>query len=337
MLNTETVHVWRDPNGDYQLEWQVEHPATQVTVAAVGASSANVNYHYSSEGARARVSGLLAKQRHLFRLRDEHGSEVVVSERQLNMQGTPNFRDFGGYLSGDGRRVKWGYLFRSGQLSALSERDVQLLSGLELDFICDFRREQEQLADVTRLPSERPPRIVSLPIVPGSNSRFFEEMSKQVDVQPEHEKKAMFDFMVEVNRDLAQGQQATYSKMFEEILAQDDARFLVHCAAGKDRTGFAVALVLMALGVSREIVMRDYLLTARYYHPAEHIERLKKKYDMEHVNSNAVLPMLEVHEGYLGRALLAIEQCHGSVEQYLAEALGVGPVELKALRARYLV
>ena len=329
MLIPDAVHIWRDANGDYHLEWDAETDVTVEPLAAGGVT-------HRQQPATARVSGLPHGNRHFFRLRDEHGNEVLASERKLGMEGTPNFRDFGGYHTADGRRVKWGHLYRSGQLSTLSDRDIELLASLELDLICDFRREEEQESDPSRLPPQRPPRIASLPIIPGSNSRFFEEAEKQGGGQLEFGRQAMFDFMVEINRDFAEGQRETYSRMFREILALEDAKFLVHCAAGKDRTGFAVAMVLMALGVPRDVVMRDYMLTERFFSPDREMQRLQRKYGMEHVDADAVRPMLEVHEDYLARALASIEENYESVERYLSEALGVGAPEQDELRRRYL-
>ncbi|TDG12543.1 tyrosine-protein phosphatase [Seongchinamella unica] len=330
MLISDAVHIWRDAGGDYHLEWEASHPDTRVTVEPLGEGQV-----VQLEQA-ARVSGLPAGNRHFFRLRDQHGNEILASERKLGMEGTPNFRDFGGYRTADGNKVKWGYLYRSGQLSSLSDRDIDLLASLELDLVCDFRREEEQASDPSRLPPLRPPRIASLPIIPGSNSRFFEEAEKQGEGQLEFGRQAMFDFMVEINRDFAEGQRETYGRMFREILELDDARFLVHCAAGKDRTGFAAALVLLALGVPRDVVMRDYMLTARFFNPDREMARLQSKYGMEHVDADAVRPMLEVHEDYLARALASIDDNYGSVEQYLEEALGVGDPEQRELRRRYL-
>ena len=206
------------------------------------------------------MSGLAPANRHFFRVRDQHGTEVLAAERKLGMQGTPNFRDFGGYHTIDGRLVKWGFLFRSGQLSNLSDQDVALLATLKLDLVCDFRRLEEQEADPSRLPVSNPPRIASLPISPGSNAQFFEQLGGQFG-----DRQAMFDFMVDINRDFAEAQSETYAQMFREILDVEDARFLVHCAAGKDRTGFAAAIILLALGVSQEVVMQDYMLTQRFF------------------------------------------------------------------------
>ena len=330
MLISDAVHIWREPGGDYHIEWQASDPDTRVTVEPL-VPSASAQAHYSEDAERARLSGLAPASRHYFRLRDQHGTEVLAGERKLGMQGTPNFRDFGGYRTADGRQVKWGFLFRSGQLSSLSAQDVALLGSLELDLVCDFRRLEEQQSDPSRLPQRQPPRIASLPIIPGSNSRFFEEADNQLAGR-----EAMYDFMLEINRDFAEAQTNTYARMFREILDVDDARFLVHCAAGKDRTGFAAALILLALGVPRDVVMRDYMLTSRFFEPLREIDRLKRKYAMEHMDTESIMPMLEVHEDYLARALDAIEQNYESIEAYLAEALGVGPDGLAELKERYL-
>lgn len=331
MLISDAVHIWREPDGDYHLEWQVTDPGTEVTVEPL-ACGGELQLHYSHQaGPGARLVGLPPARRHFFRLRDQHGTEVVATERRFGMDGAPNFRDFGGYRTGTGRQVKWGFLFRSGQLSSLSAQDVELLASLELNLVFDFRRLEEQATDLSRLPREPAPRVVSLPIIPGSNSRFFEEAGAQSDNPA-----AMFDFMLEINRDFAGPQAKTYRRMFREILEAADARFLVHCAAGKDRTGFAAAIILLALGVSRELVMRDYLLTARYFKPARELDRLRHKYGLEHMVAESILPMLEVHEDYLATALRYIDENHSSVEEYLEQALGVGPAELAELRGRYL-
>ena len=251
----------------------------------------------------------------------------TMKQRKLEMQGTPNFRDFGGYSCSPGQSVKWGHLFRSGQLSSLSTQDVELVGSLNLDLVFDFRRSDEQLQEPSRLPGQAAPRVLSMPITPGSNANFFE--------QGDIDSRAMFEFMVDINRDFAEAQTATYARMFSEILEVEGARFLVHCAAGKDRTGFAAAIILLALGVSREEVMRDYMLTSKYFSPHSEIDRLRLKYQMD-LEAKAILPMLEVHEDYLAAALGSIDARYASVEAYLAEELGVGESERAELRGRYL-
>ena len=249
--------------------------------------------------------------------------------RRLPFVGTPNFRDLGGYHTGDGRQVKWGYLFRSGQLSNLNADDQLLLHSLKLDLVCDFRRQEEQERDPSLLP-EPGPTHVSLSISPGSNDSFFSEAAEMnVDRQE------MFDFMVEINRDFALGQKLAYSSMFDHLVQQQPARMLFHCAAGKDRTGFAAAIILLALGVSRERVMEDYLLTAEYFLPEKELSRLAEKYGMD-LPAQAMMPVLEVHPEYLQAALDAIDEQFESIDHYLEDVLGVDHGKRERLRSHYL-
>lgn len=331
MLLTDAVQIWRAPDGDYHIEWQASAPDTRVQVEAVAANTPFEARYAAPPESRARVSGLPPARRHFFRLKDQHGNEVLAPERRLGLAGSPNFRDFGGYGTADGRRVKWGYLFRSGHLARLTDPDLELLGSLDLDLVCDFRVEEEQQREPSRLPPEKPPAVCSLPIRPGNNSGILQSLDGPLP-GPE----VMFDFMVTVNRELAADETAVYRRMFAEILAWEDSRFLVHCAAGKDRTGFAAALVLLALGVPESVVMSDYLLTSRFYDAAAEVERASARYGLTDSDSAAVLPMLQVHEAYLGAALAVIRENYPNPESYLEEALGVGAPELAELRRRYL-
>jgi len=90
MLISDAVHIWRESDGDYHIEWQASHPDTQVSVEPLS-SSGEVSAHYSEDAPRMRLSGLKPGSRHYFRLRDQHGTEVLAAERKLGMQGTPIF------------------------------------------------------------------------------------------------------------------------------------------------------------------------------------------------------------------------------------------------------
>ncbi|MBN7798293.1 tyrosine-protein phosphatase [Parahaliea mediterranea] len=331
MLLTDAVQIWRAPGGDYHIEWDASAPDTRVLIEAV-AASAPVEAHYAEPPQyRARVSGLPPARRHYFRLRDQHGNEVLAPERRLGLEGSPNFRDFGGYATADGRRVQWGYLFRSGHLARLTDPDLELLASLGLDMVFDFRQEAEQQHEPSRLPAANPPRVHSLPILPGNNSGFLQQLDGPIP-GPE----VMFEFMVTVNRELANEEAGVYRRMFAEILARDDARYLVHCAAGKDRTGFAAALMLLALGVPEQVVIRDYLLSSRFYNAEAEVERARVKYGMNDSDSAAIMPMLRVDEAYLRAALDSIDERYPDIESYLEEVMGVGAPERAELRRRYL-
>lgn len=250
-------------------------------------------------------------------------------KRRIPLTGCPNFRDFGGYTTVDGRQVKNGMLFRSGHLAALTDADVEQLAELEIELICDFRQLEEQQRERSRLPREWESRIAPLSITPGNLSAAFADHAAGLSAAD------VARFMMEINREFALGQRQQYTDMFVHMLDTDSGRTLVHCAAGKDRTGFAAAVILLALGVSRDVVMSDYMLTQHFFLPEREMDRLVKKYEIT-AEPVHIRPMLEAQPHYLQSALDAIDEQFPDVETYLDEHLGVDRDARAALRDRYL-
>lgn len=251
--------------------------------------------------------------------------------RHLAFEGTPNFRDYGGYETADGRRVKWRSLFRSGQLSALTASDQALFSSLGIRLVFDFRQETERDKEPSLLPVEGEHSIIELPITPGSSIGFFEQIA---DGTLDGERLA--SFMCEINREFAIEHAPSYKAMFSSLLNEDrDSASLVHCTAGKDRTGFAAAMVLAAIGVPKHTIMQDYMLTAEYFSIDREIARVQKKYEWDGAG-DALRPMLEVRESYLQAAFDAISTSFSDLDAYLHEVLGLGKAECDDLKAKYL-
>ena len=269
-------------------------------------------------------------RRHYFHCIDASGNVNTVAERHLPLEGTPNFRDFGGYAAKDGRRVRWGKLFRSGQLSNLTDNDLQYMESLDVKLVCDFRRDEERERDPSVFPNSAQPDIIGLPIDPGSTTGFVDNIARG-DLSAED----MASFMCDINREFALDQAPVYKTMFAHILKLDSGASLVHCAAGKDRTGFAVAVVLAALGVARDTIMADYMLTSQYFSVENEIDRISKKYQWGGAN-DVMRPMLETREPYLLTAFKAIDQHFSDINEYLDVMLGVGADERDALCRRYL-
>ncbi|WP_101760212.1 tyrosine-protein phosphatase [Oceanicoccus sp. KOV_DT_Chl] len=256
---------------------------------------------------------------------------TMLPSRHLPFEGTPNFRDYGGYQTIDGRTIKWRTLFRSGQLSALTSNDHQQFTALDIRVVFDFRRDAEREHDPSCFPVNAMPEVVGLPIDPGSSTGFFDKVGSGSLGDKE-----MADYMCLINREFALEQGAIYRQMFQYLLSQQAGGSLVHCAAGKDRTGFAAAMVLSALGVSRATIMQDYMLTADYFNIENEIERIKNKYQWQG-DGGAIRPMLEVRESYLQTAFDAIDNEFPSLDIYLQEVLGVGVEEKAWLQERYLI
>lgn len=258
-------------------------------------------------------------------------SSTSRPERHLALEGGINFRDLGGYHGHGGRAVRWGRLFRSGRLNGLTAADQARLGALRLGVVVDFRQQAERDREPSRWDGAGP-RTHTVDIVPGSAESFFQGSS---EASLEHTAR----FMEYIYRDLAVNQNAAYAGLFRAVLEAGDQGVLMHCAAGKDRTGFGSALLLSALGVDRETVMEDYLLTGRL---------LDADQEMAHVLAIApfllrppftretIRPMFEVRRSYLEAAFQAVEETAGTVEAYLDRRLGVGPRDVQALRERYL-
>ena len=329
MLQTDSVSIRRLTDGEYQLEWNTSHPGTRVSIGLLDEHSNEPNSEslIATTDTQFSVHSLQVDRRHLFYLVDEDGNRVVISHRHIPMKGTPNFRDFGGYKTKDGRSVKWGYLFRSGQMARLNALDLNLLEDLKLDLVCDFRRLSEQESEPSRIPEGTKMKVVGVSITPGSFVNSIDSISSS---------KGMFEFMVNINKGFALEQQAQYSSMFKHMLSAGQGRTLIHCTAGKDRTGFGAAIILLALGVSREQVMNDYLLTAEYFNLEKEVNAIAKKYDLG-MNPNAVRPMLEVHPEYLQAALDSIDENYSSIELYLEQHFGLDTDSRDKLKDMYLI
>jgi protein-tyrosine phosphatase len=248
--------------------------------------------------------------------------------RHVGLRGSPNFRDAGEYRCKDGR-LERGKLFRSGHLADLDADDRHRLEALGLEMIVDLRRADERKLEPSWLPGSAV--VVTADITPGSQSSAIYADSTQLGGA-----QAMYEFMCDINREFVASQSDSYREVFEQLLASDAQRVLFHCSAGKDRTGFAIAMLQLALGVSVNDVEADYLLSRRYYLPAEHMPRVRTKYPVAHLSDEDLLPMLCAEIDYLRSALAAAQSQYGGVESYLTEGLGLGEQERRELRRRFV-
>ena len=331
-LIKDSVIISCESDGTRFLDWRSSRMDTKVTaiVEEEGKELRDIKQTLE-DTARIVFHGLPRDRRYQYRLTDSYGNEVLQSERRLSFNGSKNFRDCGGYLTKQGSEVKWGSIFRSGQLSKLDNQDIKVIESLNLDLIFDFRREDEQEMEPSRLPKDNMPKVVRLPINPGSSMAFYEQLDSLVEEGAD----AVSKFMIEINKDFVKSHSHAFSKMFEEILSVKDARFLFHCSAGKDRTGFAAALILHFLGVSMDVIEYDYMLSKRYFRVTEEVKNLQRKYGIEHLSQKALYPMLDVRHEYIRAAIDRAIQDFGNLDGYLATALGLTTNDKSEFRRRY--
>lgn len=240
--------------------------------------------------------------------------------RSLNLQGATNFRDIGGYIGLDGRRVRWRRIFRSDHLGGLTAADSALLAKHQLRRVFDLRGRQERKAAPCVLPQAE---VHSLAIEPSLFVRLMQrhQAGETIDVS------IAMHTMQQTYCGFILDNTASYRNLFEHLLASD-APLVFHCTAGKDRTGMAAALILHALGVSRQDVMQDYLLTNQF---------LKVRHaDTPGVPDDVLALLNAVREEFLAAAFTVIDDTHGGVDAYLENQLGVGARQRHHLADMYL-
>lgn len=240
--------------------------------------------------------------------------------RSLNLTGATNFRDLGGYVGQDGRVVRWRRLFRSDHLAALTPTDLAQLERLGLTRVCDFRGEAERAPLACILPGVA---VHSLAIEPT----VLQRMKEILDAGQSLTAHDTVVLMQQTYRAFVVDNSHRFAGLFAHLL-ESDAPLVFHCTAGKDRTGFAAALILLALGVPRAVVMQDYLLTNQLFRMPRPSSELA---------SREVLDVLwRVQEDFLEAAFAAVDKDFGGITVYLQQALGVGAREQKRLVSLYL-
>ncbi|MEO0436248.1 MAG: tyrosine-protein phosphatase [Pseudomonadota bacterium] len=257
----------------------------------------------------------------------ESAKPIHPMQRHLDLEGCPNFRDAGGYETKAGP-LGWRRLFRSGHLADVSEAGRASLARLGIELVIDLRRADERKLEPSTLAGAK---LITAEITPGSQASAIYADSTKLGGAAE-----MHRFMCEINREFVTSQTSVFARLYEELLDSGAKRVLFHCSAGKDRTGFAIAMLQLALGVAKEDVERDYLLSAKYYLPEEHMARVRKKYPVDHLSDEDLRPMLETNGEYLRTAFAAIESAYGSIAKYLVAGLGLTPTEQARLRELFL-
>ena len=256
----------------------------------------------------------------------EHSS-VLLTE-------APNFRDVAGYETADGRRVKEGVLYRSDDLADLEFRDIRTLEGLGIKQIYDLRHESERFENPDRLPSDHEISVVEVPV-------FYRPLDRResrrkilsADVEEGH----FHELLIEANRAFALEFTDQWSEVIEGLTAPDVLPTVIHCADGKDRTGFVVAVILRAIGVPMDTIMEDYLISnERLEDRIEFLSYLGSMGSFFRIPQSEIRPLLEVRREYLLAAFAAIEEEYGSFDVYLTEGLNLDDETLARLHLALL-
>ena len=252
--------------------------------------------------------------------------------RRLPLENNDNFRDLGGYRTADGRRVRWGLLYRSDDLAELSEQDHHYLERLGIRRVVDFRSRAEQEQEPDHLPEGL--TTSSRPMAMHYRGSNVFDLFHDVESLNSADTTAM---MRGINRQMVSDYSDEYSGWLQRLADPGSSPQIFHCTGGKDRTGFAAAMLLLALGVPEETVMRDYMLSAEYYHAkldsSGWLIRLATLFRLDMEKLRAVMT---VRPDYLQAAFAEIRERHGSMEAYMQQTLGLSPQLRRQLQNRFL-
>jgi protein-tyrosine phosphatase len=256
------------------------------------------------------------------------------NQRQIELAGQDNFRDLGGYETLDGRRVRWRQLYRSGELSGLSDGDVARLEGLGIRTVVDLRG----AAEVERKGPDRLPAgasLASIAIEPGDLSPILGPAFETGDfsVVPE-------DLLLRINRDYVQSWHRELGSLMRVAADPANRPLVFHCTHGKDRAGIGAAILLSALGVPWDAVMEEYLLsnTQRRETAEAGLKSMRasaarqRGVSPDEVDVGNIRGLFYVHASYLGAAHDEITTRYGSVEAFIRDGIGWSDADLHRLR-----
>ena len=244
------------------------------------------------------------------------------SERHYSFEGCFNFRDIGGYLNQDGRRVKKGLYFRAGRKDRMTDKDLAQLSALNIATQIDLRK-QEEVIDQGKGPLEAMgANYINIAVIPEGGS---DKLNKLVG-----------DTGISGKRYLGYLEfgPTSWLRLFGILAEQENLPVLLHCTAGKDRTGVSTAFLLSVLGVSREVIETDYLLTnLDTERQADFIESTvgyPEGYDREKMITIAGVPQDAMKDFLDG-----VESKWGSVVEYL-QKIGITQDQMNKIRDNFL-
>jgi protein-tyrosine phosphatase len=256
-----------------------------------------------------------------------------MQQRIFSLEGVDNFRDFGGYNTAAGRAIRPGQLYRSAHHGQATDTDLAAIAALNIAVIVDLRRGEER----QRTPSRRHDGFAAQLIENDGNeaaSDPFVEFIKASDASEEAFRGYMLNYyhgapFDERHLDL-------FSRYFQ-ALGQVDGPILIHCTAGKDRTGLLAALTHHVAGVHRDDIFDDYLLTnkvASFERRLPAVAQMIVELSGRTPTDAAVRTCVSVDAAYLERAFAVIEERNGSIDAYLEHALGLDAALRRQVEAR---
>ena len=254
--------------------------------------------------------------------------------RKLPFTGAHNFRDLGGYKTEDGKAIKWGKIYRSDDLHLLTDEDLKYLSRLNIKSVVDFRSDEERESEPDRLNPDMTQVLLPIKFQPEElDDETLKNLMKNLTFGTLDSSNLLRDFNIVIVKDFA----TEYKIFFRHVIENNAEPIVFHCTAGKDRAGFASAMILTVLGVPREKVIEDYLLTNTYV--KDHVDSEMLEIELKtffRADTDNLRKINLVEERYIQAAFDTIDSEWGGMDNYISGALGLSEEDILKLKDFYL-
>jgi protein-tyrosine phosphatase len=278
----------------------------------------------------AKISGLDPAIRYYFYIAPNNHTDFITAQRRVQLDGSVNFRDLGGYKTRDGKQIKWGKVFRSDNLSRLSNRDQTKLQNMGIKLVCDFRTAKEIKKMPNKLPFDHSSKYLHLPVVHGEfdNTTLFNKI-KNGDIEW-----ISNDFMIKGYIKSLEEFAKTWAEVIKQLSSLENIPMVFHCTAGKDRTGTFAALILLVLNVPEQTVIDDHNLSNVFI--ANVLNNILLQIKTLGIDPKRVLPYFTAPKECIIALIDYIHNNYGSAYNYFVKKGKLAPKTISSLRKNLL-
>ncbi len=314
------LSLTRTGNDSVRISWKIRGKILKIAIFSRQPAD-EIEHHFTAAevkgNAATNISGLDPGTRYYFEVVSDSGSKTTISERRVPLEGSVNFRDLGGYETVDGRRVKWGLVFRSDNLGRLTDRDVAFLQRMGIRLVCDFRTVAEAKKLPDQFPRDERAKYLHLPIRHGEfdPADTFERIQKG-DIEWMTE-----EFMIKGYIKNIDNFAPVWSTLFNCLSDRSSRPIVFHCTGGKDRAGVCAALILLTLGVPEETVITDHGLSNVYITGV--LEKIYARIRSAGVDPRQVSSYFTAPQNAIVAFIDHIRQTYGSAAGYLRKKAGI--------------
>lgn len=327
-VQSPTVEAEVEPlgEGQYKVAWSSDSGPVSIFIA----TSPDAVQHRIANGNAVGEVVTRAKigDRPYFFVKPAKGMGRWVAERVLPLEGGRNFRDMGGYQTANGAVVKWGKIYRSGSMHDLTPSDYKYLDQIGVRVVCDLRTRGERENEPNKWAEAAAINYWARDYTMSEGDLSIGALSKMSNAQ-------MKAHMIKSYQSFPDEQAPAYREIFRKV-ANGDLPLAFNCSLGKDRAGVAAALILSALGVPDETIIRDYVASQDVIDYKKILPPPTPSPAGTNLSVETLKPILGTDPEYIIASLTSIRAHYGTIENYITQKLGISKQDITKIKENLL-